>query len=70
MKGHDETSGGILNYFFRTPLQPINFRSLLSKSRSQTTLDTKNSLHIEKVRRLILLVSQYVNNQILDVPAR
>ena len=56
MKGHDETSGGILNYFFRTSLQPINFRFLLSKTRSQTTLDTKNRLHLEKIRRLILLV--------------
>ena len=49
MKGHDETSGGILNYFFRTPLQPINFRFLLSKTRSQTTLDTKTGSTLRKL---------------------
>ena len=51
MKGFDDTSEGIFELIFTSPSQPINYRFLLTKTRSQTTLDAKYRLHIEKIRR-------------------
>ena len=51
MKGWDETSEGIFELIDASLLQPIKFRFLLPKTRSHTTLEAKNMLHMEKIRR-------------------
>ena len=70
MKGFDDTSEGIFEQIFTSPLLSINYRFLLTKTRSQTTLDANNKFHFEKIRRLILLVELLVNIQKLIIPAR
>ena len=41
MKGFDENSKGISELVYTYPLQPINYRFLLTKTRSQTTCEAK-----------------------------
>ena len=70
MKGFEETSEGFFHLSFKSPLQPINYRFLLPKTRSETTSDAKNRVHFEKIRPLILLVEPFVNIQKMNVPAK
>ena len=41
MKRFDKTSKGIFELIYTSPLQPIKYLFLLTKTRSQTTLEAK-----------------------------
>ena len=68
-EGFDETSEEIFDLSLTSPLQLINYQFLLLTIGSQTTLDAKLRLQMEKIRRLILLTEPLVNFQKMIIPA-